>query len=99
MGNPIDPNQQAALQAREEALAVLATATSFDELKSGVEAVYLQRRPRHGHEAAQLLNFFEFQDRTKLVDVPIDTVRAALTRILGIDPGDPRVSECLALLK
>jgi hypothetical protein len=98
MGNSTDPNQQAALQAREEALAVLATATAFDELKNGVEAVYSRRRPRHGHEAAQILNFLEFHDPTKLVDVPVPELRAALSRILSADPGDPRALECLNLL-
>jgi hypothetical protein len=98
MGSSTDPNQQAAEQAREEALAVLATATSFDELKKGVEAVYTRRRPRHGHEAAQILNFLEFHDPTKLVDVPVGELRAALNRILRADPGDPQASECLKLL-
>jgi len=98
MGNPTDPNQEAARQAREEALAVLATATGFDELKRGVEDVYTRRRPRHGHEAAQILNFLEFHDPTKLVDVSVEEVRAALTRILHVDPGDPRAMECLKLL-
>ena len=68
----MDPNLEAARQSAEEASAVLSTATSFDELKSGVEAVYLRRRPRHGHEAAQILNFLEFHDPTKLVDVKTD---------------------------
>jgi hypothetical protein len=99
MGNPTDPNQQAADDARDEALALLATAKAFDELKSGVEAVYNRRKPRHGHEAAQILNFLEFRDATKLVDVPVDKVRAALERILRADPGDARVTECLKLLR
>lgn len=98
MGKPTDPNQQAADDARDEALALLAKATAFDELKNGVEAVYNRRRPRHGHEAAQILNFLEFHDPTKLVDVPVEKVRAALERILRADPGDSRVSECLKLL-
>jgi hypothetical protein len=98
MGKPTDPNQQAADDARDEALAVLATATAFDQLKDGVEAVYTRRRPRHGHEAAQILNFLEFHDPTKLVDVSVGDVRAALQRILRADPGDSRVMECLKLL-
>ena len=98
MGKLTDPNQQAADDARDEALAVLAKATTFDELKNGVEAVYTRRRPRHGHEAAQILNFLEFHDRTKLVDVPAGEVRAALRRILRADPSDSRVMECLKLL-
>ena len=93
-----DPNKEAALQAAEEATAVLSTATTFDELKRGVEAIYLKRRPRHGHEAAQILNFLEFHDATKLVDVKPDDVRTALNRIHRLDPGDPRVAECLRLL-
>jgi hypothetical protein len=98
MGKLTDPNQQAADEARDEALAVLATARTFDELKNGVEGVYKRRRPRHGHEAAQVLNFVEFHDPTKLVDVPLDKLRAALNRILRADPGDPRAMECLKLL-
>ena len=98
MGKALDPNQQAGEQAREEAMAVLATATTFAELKDGVEAVYNRRRPRHGHEAAQILNFLEFHDPTKLVDVPLDNVRAALNRILSADPGEPQATACLELL-
>ena len=98
MGKPTDPNQQAADDARDEALAVLTTATTFDELKNGVEAVYKRRRPRHGHEAAQILNFLEFHDPTKLVDVPAAEVRGALERVLRANPGDSRVVECLKLL-
>jgi hypothetical protein len=93
-----DPNSEAARQAAEEALAVLSTATTFDELKNGVEAVYQRRRPRHGHEAAQILNFLEFHDPSKLVDVKTDDVRKALKRINRLDPGDPRIAECLRLL-
>jgi hypothetical protein len=98
MGKPPDPYQQAGEQAREEAMAVLATATTFAELKSGVEAVYNRRKPRHGHEAAQILNFLEFHDPTKLVDVPLQDLRAALNRILKADPGEPQATACLELL-
>ena len=98
MGKAPDPNQEAGKQAREEALAVLATATTFAELKDGVEAVYNRRKPRHGHEAAQILNFLEFHDPSKLVDVPLADVRAALNRILSSDPGEPQATACLELL-
>jgi hypothetical protein len=98
MGNTPDPNQQAAEAARNEALAVLAKAKTFDELKSGVTQVYETRRPRHGHEAAQLLNFIEIRDPSKIVDVPIDLVRGALSRIAKSNPDDPRPGEYLKLL-
>ena len=98
MGKSVDPNQQAADEARDEALGVLATATTFKELKDGVEAIYNRRRPRHGHEAAQILNFLEFRDPTKLVDVATKDVRAALERILRADPGEPQATACLELL-
>lgn len=99
MGKLVDPNQEAADQARDEALAVLATATTFKELKDGVEAVYNRRRPRHGHEAAQILNFLEFHDPTKLVDVAVEDVKVALQRILKADPGEPQAAACLELLR
>ena len=98
MGTPIDPNQQAGEDAKNEALQVLATAKTFDELKAGVTAVYEKRRPRHGHEAAQLLNFIEIRDPTKVVDVPIDLVREALKRLARDNPGDSRPGEYLKLL-
>src|SRR5437870_7879020 len=61
LGNPVDPNQQAAEEARNETLKVLAEAKTFDELTEGVTLIYKKRRPRHGHEAAQLLNFIEIR--------------------------------------
>jgi hypothetical protein len=98
MGQPIDPNLQAAEDAKNEALHVLATAKTFDELKEGVTKVYETRRPRHGHEAAQLLNFIEIRDRTKIVDVPIERVREAFARIAAGNPADSRPAEYLKLL-
>jgi hypothetical protein len=98
MGNPVDPNQQAAEEARNETLKVLAEAKTFDELTEGVTLIYKKRRPRHGHEAAQLLNFIEIRDPSKVVDVPLDLIRTALTRLAKDNPGDPRPSEYLKLL-
>ena len=98
MGQPIDPNQQAAEDAKNEALHVLATAKSIEELKAGVTAVYEKRRPRHGHEAAQLLNFIEIRDPKKIVDVPIELVREAFARIARDSPDDKRPAEYLKLL-
>jgi hypothetical protein len=98
MGTPIDPNHQAAEEAKSEALQALATAKTFDDLTAAVTAVYEKRRPRHGHEAAQLLNFIEFRDPTKIVDVPLDLVRAALSRIARNNPSDTRPAEYLKLL-
>jgi hypothetical protein len=98
MGQPTDPNQQAAEDAKNEALHVLATAKTVDELKEGVKAVYEKRRPRHGHEAAQLLNFIEFRDPKKVVDVPIELVRDAFSRIARGNPDDARPAEYLKLL-
>jgi len=98
MGQPTDPNQQAAEDAKNEALDALATAKTFDELTERVTKVYEQRRPRHGHEAAQLLNFIEIRDPSKIVDVPLDAVRAALTRIARDNPTDSRPGEYLKLL-
>jgi L-alanine-DL-glutamate epimerase-like enolase superfamily enzyme len=98
MASPLDPNQQAAHEARQEAFRVLATAVTFDELKDGVGDVYALRRPRHGHEAAQILNFLDFRDPTKLTDVPLDHLRKAFARIAERDPEDPRAAEYLKLL-
>lgn len=98
MGTPIDPNQQAAEDAKNETLQVLATARTFDDLTAGVTAVYQKRRPRHGHEAAQVLNFIEIRDPTKIVDVPLDLVRTALSRIARDNPSDARPGEYLKLL-
>jgi hypothetical protein len=98
MGQPIDPNLKAAEDAKNEALQVLATAKTFDELKEGVTKVYANRRPRHGHEAAQLLNFIEFRDPSKIVDVPIELVRDALSRIARDNPADSRPGEYLKIL-
>lgn len=98
MGHPIDPNQQAGEDAKNEAFQVLATAKTFDELKDGVTKVYEKRRPRHGHEAAQVLNFLEIRDRSKIVDVPIERVRDALARIAAGNPTDSRAAEYLKLL-
>jgi hypothetical protein len=98
MGQPLDPNQQAAEEAKNEALHVLATAKTFDELKEGVTKVYEKRRPRHGHEAAQLLNFIEIRDPTKIVDVPMEMVREAFSRIARDNPADSRPGEYLKLL-
>lgn len=98
MGEPIDPNQKAAEDAKTEALHVLATAKTFDELTEGVTKIYETRRPRHGHEAAQLLNFIEIRDPKKIVDVPLDVVRGALSRIARDNPNDPRPGEYLKLL-
>jgi hypothetical protein len=98
MPSPVDPNQQAAEEARLEALRVLATAETFEELRDGVDDVYTLRRPRHGHEAAQILNFLDFKDPTKLADVPLDQLRAAFVRIAKKDPEDKRPAEYLKLL-
>ena len=98
MGQPTDPYQQAGEEAKNEALHVLATAKTFDELKEGVTQVYEKRRPRHGHEAAQLLNFIEIRDPSKVIDVPIGLVRDAFSRIARDNPGDPRPGEYLKLL-
>jgi hypothetical protein len=98
MGQPIDPNQQAAEDAKNEALHVLATAKTFDELTDGVTKVYEQRRPRHGHEAAQILNFIEIRDPTKIVDVSTELLREALSRIARDNPTDTRPGEYLKLL-
>ena len=98
MGQPIDPNQQASEDAKNEALQVLATAKTFDELKQGVTAVYEKRRPRHGHEAAQILNFLEIRDPKKILDVPTELVREALSRIARDNPTDSRPAEYIKLL-
>jgi hypothetical protein len=99
MGQTTDPNQEVAEAARQEALDVLSKAATFDDLVNGIRSVYEKRRPRHGHEAAQLLNFLEFKDPTKVVDVPLDLVRAALSRIAKNDPGDARPAEFLKLIR
>lgn len=98
MASPVDPNQQAAEDARQEALRVLATAETFEEFRNGVDDVYTLRRPRHGHEAAQILNFLDFKDPTKLSDVPLDQLRAVFVRIAKKDPDDKRPAEYLKLL-
>jgi len=98
MGQPTDPYLQAGEEAKNEALHVLATAKTFDELKEGVTQVYEKRRPRHGHEAAQLLNFIEIRDPSKVIDVPIELVRDAFSRIARDNPDDPRPGEYLKLL-
>jgi hypothetical protein len=98
MGQPIDPNEQAGEDAKNEALQVLGTAKSFDELREGVTKVYEKRRPRHGHEAAQVLNFLEIKDPKKIIDVPLELVREALARIARDNPADPRPGEYLKLL-
>jgi hypothetical protein len=73
-------------------------AAGIDELTEGVKQVYEKRRPRHGHEAAQILNFIEIRDPKKIVDVPLDAVRDALSRIARDNPDDPRPREYLKLL-
>lgn len=94
----MDPYQKAGEDAKNEALQVLATAKTFDELRERVTAVYEKRRPRHGHEAAQILNFIEIRDPKKLVDVSQEQVRSALERLARDNPSDPRPGEYLKLL-
>lgn len=45
-----------------------------------------------------MLNFIEFKDPSKVVDVPSNEVRAALARIAARNPDDPRPKELLKLL-